>query len=176
MEVPPVEGESAVSVSASLPAADPPGSTSAAPSVAVSPKTLTKLAVLDTSLTISESTQVTIPVQASIEGTGVATAALLSQADVESSLIDQDGLAKDGRAPRRKPGARECMQLSRRFGSQVIPEPSMEILMDYCKRGKCEHLIRMRERLDEHCRFLESQLAGLEILAQEQGTESHNED
>ena len=29
-----------------------------------------------------------------------------------------------------------------------------------------EHLIRMRERLDEHSRFLECQLAGLEMLIQ----------
>ncbi len=30
-----------------------------------------------------------------------------------------------------------------------------------------EHLIRMRERLDEHSRFLESQLAGLECMIQD---------
>lgn len=32
-----------------------------------------------------------------------------------------------------------------------------------------EHLIRMRERLDEHSRFLESQLAGLESLVLDKG-------
>lgn len=32
-----------------------------------------------------------------------------------------------------------------------------------------EHLIRMRERLDDHSRFLESQLAGLEALVKEKG-------
>ncbi len=40
---------------------------------------------------------------------------------------------------------------------------------DYCTRGKVEHLIRMRERLDEHSRFLELQLAGLEMMIQEKG-------
>ena len=69
------------------------------------------------------------------------------------------------KAPRRKPGARECMQISRRFGQRIIPEKYIEILSDYCQRGKLEHLIRMRERLDEHSRYLESQLAGLEALA-----------
>jgi hypothetical protein len=99
---------------------------------------------------------------------GTASATDLLQEDLE---MDQDG-PKDSRTPRRKPGARECMQMSRRFGAQVIPEQSMEILVDYCKRGKCEHLIRMRERLDEHCRFLEAQLAGLEALALEQSAGS----
>ena len=55
---------------------------------------------------------------------------------------------------RRKPGARECMQISRRFGVEVIPQKYKEMLLDYCKRGKVEHLIRMRERLDVHARFL----------------------
>ena len=32
-----------------------------------------------------------------------------------------------------------------------------------------EHLIRMRERLDEHARFLELQLAGLEKMIDEKG-------
>ena len=41
--------------------------------------------------------------------------------------------------------------------------------MDYCTRGKVEHLIRMRERLDEHSRYLEAQLAGLEALVEENG-------
>jgi len=71
--------------------------------------------------------------------------------------------------PRRKPGARECMQISRRFGVKEIPEKYIEILMDYKDRGKLEHLIRMRERLDEHSRFLEAQLAGLEALVLEKG-------
>mmetsp|Transcript_11938 Transcript_11938/g.34485 ORF Transcript_11938/g.34485 Transcript_11938/m.34485 type:complete len:1165 (+) Transcript_11938:106-3600(+) len=74
-----------------------------------------------------------------------------------------------GKVPRRKPGARECMQISRRFGNKVIPERYMEILLDYCNRGKVEHLIRMRERLDEHARYLELQLAGLEAMVQEKG-------
>jgi hypothetical protein len=61
------------------------------------------------------------------------------------------------------------MQLSRRFGVNVIPERSMNILLDYCQRGKVEHLIRMRERLDCHSRYLEAQLAGLEMLVKEKG-------
>jgi len=73
------------------------------------------------------------------------------------------------RTPRRKPGARECMQISRRFGAQVIPMKYMDTLLDYCSRGKVEHLIRMRERLDDHSRFLEAQLAGLETLVKEKG-------
>jgi len=76
------------------------------------------------------------------------------------------------KVPRRKPGARECMQISRRFGNRVIPKKYMDILMDYCTRGKVEHLIRMRERLDEHALYLESQLAGLETLVREKGTTS----
>ena len=71
------------------------------------------------------------------------------------------------KGPRRKPGARECMQISRRFGVNVIPQKYMDILTDYCNRGKVEHLLRMRERLDEHSSFLELQLAGFEALVQE---------
>jgi hypothetical protein len=77
------------------------------------------------------------------------------------------GVTKSG--PRRKPGARECMQMSRRFGSNVIDEKYYEILMDYSKRGKVDHLIRMRERLDDHSRFLEAQLAGLEAVVKDKG-------
>ena len=40
-------------------------------------------------------------------------------------------------------------------------------MQDYSKRGKVDHLIRMRERIDEHSRFLESQLTGLEALVKE---------
>jgi len=72
------------------------------------------------------------------------------------------------KVPRRKPGARECMQISRRFGVKIIPQHYMDTLLDYCSRGKVEHLIRMRERLDDHSRFLEAQLAGMEsFLADE---------
>jgi hypothetical protein len=73
------------------------------------------------------------------------------------------------KTPRRKPGARECMQISRRFGVNIIPEKYMTILLDYCRRGKVEHLIKMRERLDCHSRFLEYQLAGLEARVKEVG-------
>mmetsp|Transcript_24493 Transcript_24493/g.37805 ORF Transcript_24493/g.37805 Transcript_24493/m.37805 type:complete len:954 (+) Transcript_24493:51-2912(+) len=73
--------------------------------------------------------------------------------------------------PRRKPGARECMQISRRFGVKVVPQKYMEILLDYCSRGKLEHLIRMRERLDDHSKLLEYQLAALEDLVREKGAQ-----
>jgi len=77
--------------------------------------------------------------------------------------------AASGKITRRKPGARECMQISRKFGSGVIDQRYFDILMDYASRGKVDHLIRFRERLDEHSRFLESQLAGLEALVRERG-------
>jgi PHD-finger len=85
----------------------------------------------------------------------------------------QEGFGDESEAPtkvpRRKPGARECMQMSRRFGVHPIPPRYMSIMLDYCQRGKVEHLIRMRERLDDHSRFLEAQLAGLEALVLEHG-------
>ena len=70
---------------------------------------------------------------------------------------------------KRKPGARECMQLTKKFGPTPIDEHSFDVLVDYSKRGKVDHLVRMRERMDEHSRFLESQLAGLEALVKEKG-------
>uniref|UniRef100_A0A7S0F833 PHD-type domain-containing protein n=1 Tax=Pseudo-nitzschia arenysensis TaxID=697910 RepID=A0A7S0F833_9STRA len=79
---------------------------------------------------------------------------------------EKTGITK---TPRRKPGARECMQISRRFGVNIIPEKYMRTLLDYCHRGKVEHLIKMRERLDCHSRFLEYQLAGLEARIKEVG-------
>jgi hypothetical protein len=45
-------------------------------------------------------------------------------------------------------------------------------MKDYCNRGKVEHLIRMRERLDEHSTFLELQLASFEALVQDMNEES----
>jgi hypothetical protein len=51
----------------------------------------------------------------------------------------------------------------------VIDEKYFNVLMDYSKRAKVDHLIRMRERMDEHSRFLEAQLAGLEALVKEKG-------
>lgn len=77
------------------------------------------------------------------------------------------GVTKGG--SRRKPGARECMQMSRKFGASVIEDKYFETLMDYSRRGKVDHLIRMRERLDDHSRFLEAQLAGLEALVKDKG-------
>jgi len=73
------------------------------------------------------------------------------------------------KSPRRKPGARECIQAAKRFGVQIIPEKSIGVLVDYCQRGKLEHLIKMRERLDDHSRFLELQLAELEVLVKQKG-------
>jgi len=86
--------------------------------------------------------------------------------DHSSNVVAGTSSAKQ---PRRKPGARECMQISRRFHTQVIPSRYMEVLLDYVNRGKIEHLVRMRERLDEHSRMLESQLAGLEALVRKKG-------
>jgi len=90
-------------------------------------------------------------------------------ASLPSSVISYSSRVDHSKQPRRKPGARECMQISRRFGVKEIPERYIEVLTDYCNRGKLEHLIRMRERLDEHSRFLEAQLAGLEALVNEKG-------
>jgi hypothetical protein len=90
----------------------------------------------------------------------------VASAPVGSSVMSEQE-SRETKVPRRKPGARECMQISRRFGVEAIPQRYMEILTDYCKRGKVEHLIRMRERLDDHARYLESQLAGLEALVQQ---------
>jgi hypothetical protein len=103
-----------------------------------------------------------------------AVAAPVRATTVGSTSADAVGnsSSKEAKVPRRKPGARECVQISRRFGNQVIPEEYTEILLDYCSRGKVEHLIRMRERLDEHSRFLELQLAGLESLVKERGVYS----
>ena len=70
---------------------------------------------------------------------------------------------------RRKPGARECMQISRKFDAGVIEQKHFDMLMDYSQRGKVDHLIRLRERMDEHSRYLEAQLAGLEALVKEKG-------
>jgi hypothetical protein len=90
-------------------------------------------------------------------------------AGVSAMDCSMDQSHSDIKVPRRKPGARECMQMSRRFGARVISDNHMDILLDYCQRGKVEHLIRMRERLDDHSRFLEMQLAGLETLVKEKG-------
>jgi hypothetical protein len=83
--------------------------------------------------------------------------------------VEEEAPAGPVKVPRRKPGARECMQISRRFGVKIISKKYMDTLHDYCTRGKVEHLIRMKERLDEHSRFLESQLAGLEAIVREKG-------
>jgi len=88
---------------------------------------------------------------------------------LQQRSIVEDHVSSSAKQPRRKPGARECMQISRRFHTQVIPQKYMDTLLDYVNRGKIEHLVRMRERLDEHSRMLESQLSGLEALVREKG-------
>ncbi|KAL3777497.1 hypothetical protein ACHAW5_000563 [Stephanodiscus triporus] len=61
--------------------------------------------------------------------------------------------ASSKKEPRRKPGARECMQISRKFSTTVIDQKYFDVLT----------------RMDEHSRFLEAQLAGLEALVKEKG-------
>jgi hypothetical protein len=107
-------------------------------------------------------------VASTVQGTTESAVSTPHQQPMISNHPSQNSL--DGlKQPRRKPGARECMQISRRFGVKEIPQQYMDTLLDYCNRGKVEHLIRMRERLDEHSRFLEMQLAGLESLVLEHG-------
>jgi len=112
---------------------------------------------------LSSSIHVPIPEEATV---GAA-------AGVKNTFPSTDGgmanASTPTKVPRRKPGARECMQISRRFGVNVIPQKYMEILLDYKNRGKLEHLIRMRERLDEHALMLEAQYAGLLCLIKEKG-------
>lgn len=49
---------------------------------------------------------------------------------LDSALsVGSNSLGSQPKAPRRKPGARECMQISRRFHTNVIPEKYMNILM-----------------------------------------------
>ena len=46
------------------------------------------------------------------------------------SVVDRGGGSGSGhKVPRRKPGARECMQISRRFGANIIPQNYMETLL-----------------------------------------------
>jgi hypothetical protein len=56
-----------------------------------------------------------------------------SQSSLGESAAAQSVAASAARAsskiPRRKPGARECMQISRRFGAKIIPQKYMDILM-----------------------------------------------
>ena len=78
-------------------------------------------------------------------------------------------MAGGKKEPKRKAGAREAMQVARKLGTTVIDPGYFDTLMDYSTRGRVDHLIRMRERMDEHSRFLESQLAGLEELVKRKG-------
>jgi len=113
--------------------------------------------VTENAVTSSTASDASTAASGCLQGNNIASKAV---AVTPSSAIPSNPL----KVPRRKPGARECMQISRRFGVQVIPDKYMETLLDYCTRGKVEHLIRMRERLDEHYRMLEGQLAGLEDM------------
>jgi len=45
------------------------------------------------------------------------------------SMEDEPELIVPAKAPRRKPGARECMQISRRFGVNVIPKKYIDTLL-----------------------------------------------
>ena len=117
-----------------------------------------------------------LPAVATADGTSSTTmstrGALNPAYQADQSTMAYASRVDHSKQPRRKPGARECMQISRRFGVKEIPEKYIEILVDYKDRGKLEHLIRMRDRLDEHSRFLEAQLAGLEALVLEKGESS----
>jgi len=51
---------------------------------------------------------------------------------VVQGAVDRGGSSGSGsghKVPRRKPGARECMQISRRFGANIIPQNYMETLL-----------------------------------------------
>jgi len=104
---------------------------------------------------------------------GLSLVAERSAAVAASRAIHQQGpggvIMKGTGKNQRKPGARECMQLTRKFTNDVIEKRYFDTLYDYANRGKIDHIIRMRERLDEHSRYLESQLAGLEALVAEKG-------
>ena len=52
-----------------------------------------------------------------------------SQAYYNSASISDSAQGQPAKVPRRKPGARECMQISRRFGVNVIPEKWMDTLL-----------------------------------------------
>lgn len=55
-----------------------------------------------------------------------------ASSQMDSSLVmdnKKPRAAAVTKAPRRKPGARECMQISRRFGVNVIPQKYMDILL-----------------------------------------------
>ncbi|CAB9524118.1 protein ligase UHRF1 [Seminavis robusta] len=140
----------------------PPPVAAPAPAVAESapepPASVEKLSGVDEA--------VVPPIQAEAATLKPPPAASAASGETDASANEPTVAAK---TPRRKPGARECMQISRRFGVCPPTEKQMSILLDYCKRGKVEHLIRMRERLDEHSGFLEQQIAGLEALVQETG-------
>ena len=101
------------------------------------------------------------------EATSFSSSGFLERSAAAAAKNAIAGATKSG--PRRKPGARECMQMSRKFGANEIDDKYFDVLMDYSTRGKVDHLIRMRERLDDHSRFLEMQLAGLEALVKEKG-------
>jgi hypothetical protein len=169
----PVKIEKLASLPSSLPQGPParPNQgrplTSAATAIPVQKGSEEKLAIPAAPL-VAAVKKVAAPSAATNINAPALAAAAMKSATAAGETEDEKSGAQ-AKVPRRKPGARECMQISRRFGVRVIPERYMDTLLDYCTRGKVEHLIRMRERLDEHSRFLESQLGGLEALVREKG-------
>jgi hypothetical protein len=49
----------------------------------------------------------------------------------EETQEEEEKQNSPAKIPRRKPGARECMQISRRFGVRVVPKKYMATLLDY---------------------------------------------
>ena len=90
------------------------------------------------------------PPVASKESTTPTPASLNPRAASPVPTVGSTSNQSNEKIPRRKPGARECVQISRRFGVRVIPDTYMEILTDYSTVSV--NLIRMRERLDEQIR------------------------
>ena len=73
--------------------------------------------------------QTVVPVSAAADSTPLsvpATPAVPSPPVPQAPSVEPP---KASRVPRRKPGARECMQISRKFGAQVIPSKYIQILM-----------------------------------------------
>ena len=75
------------------------------------------------------------PAVAVLKSPPVASSSAPMSADTSSAAVTN----QTGKQPRRKPGARECMQISRRFGVNVIPEKYMNILtvsflLEICSR------------------------------------------
>jgi hypothetical protein len=72
------------------------------------------------------------------------------------------------RVPRRKPGARECMQISRKFGAQVIPTKYIQILL------VCIHFLPCNICHDTIISDLTHALVILGLLLARKGRTSHS--